>query len=226
MDVEVKLQVSGLDLASQAAAAALGEEFADTLVEKLEDTVGYITIFVDEEDVVGTAVRRVNALRAALPAAKIEKVDRDLVGITEIACRVGVSREAVRKWSKQEDFPTPTTVLGGDELRRQYLWAWAEILPWLRIARGLELDENPASVKDLVAIEDYLVGNTSLSGASWQKLTPPAALSRRTTIRAHAGTGSLTFNTASASRGGAQSRGSGWVHGTERRRDLAVIGSF
>ena len=63
------------------------------------------------------------------PGVKIEHVSEDLVNTSEIAFRLGVSREAVRTWTNgargPSDFPPHRAIIGG-----QKIWAWATVYAW------------------------------------------------------------------------------------------------
>jgi len=87
-----------------------------------------------------TTVEAPTALKAAdivtrkvterVSTARPVRLDEDLVGISDIASRVGVSREAVRNWAngtRQANFPLPRGVIG-DSHR---VWAWADVNKWL-----------------------------------------------------------------------------------------------
>lgn len=54
-------------------------------------------------------------------------VPEDLVSGAEIGRRLGVSREAVRKWGKapERDFPAPLARVG-----RSLVWDWSAVKTW------------------------------------------------------------------------------------------------
>ena len=52
----------------------------------------------------------------------------DLVGVREIAARLGVKRQSVHNWrERHDDFPAPLT-----EKLDQLVWEWPEVEEWLR----------------------------------------------------------------------------------------------
>lgn len=54
------------------------------------------------------------------------EVTQDLVSGAEIGRRLGVSREAVRKWAKSDrDFPEPLARVG-----RSVVWDWVLVKSW------------------------------------------------------------------------------------------------
>jgi predicted DNA-binding transcriptional regulator AlpA len=54
-------------------------------------------------------------------------VPDQLVGLTEIASRLGVSRQRVHQLSQQEGFPDPVARLAAG-----LIWEWADIELWAR----------------------------------------------------------------------------------------------
>jgi predicted DNA-binding transcriptional regulator AlpA len=78
------------------------------------------------------ASRLVSRLTAALPGLKIVRLDPELVGISDIAQRIGHSRQNVQQWVNGErngsrPFPAPEGCAG-----RSLVWRWADVNEWLR----------------------------------------------------------------------------------------------
>jgi len=78
------------------------------------------------------ASRLVPRLAAALPKLKIVRLDPELVGISDIAQRIGHSRQNVQQWVNGErngsrPFPAPEGCAG-----RSLVWRWADVNEWLR----------------------------------------------------------------------------------------------
>ena len=78
------------------------------------------------------ASRLVSRLTAALPGLKIVRLDPELVGISDIAHRIGHSRQNVQQWVNGErngsrPFPAPEGCAG-----RSLVWRWADVNEWLR----------------------------------------------------------------------------------------------
>lgn len=76
----------------------------------------------------------------------VERIDEDLVNTTEIAVRLGVSRETPRTWAAPESvvgipFPKHRTVVGSSG-KPQRLWCWADVYAWAATTK-------PGSIKDL-----------------------------------------------------------------------------
>lgn len=82
----------------------------------------------------------------------ITRVDVDLVNITEIATRLGLSREAVRLLSVgargDGDFPLHRHVVGS-----QKVWAWSDVYAWAAVHARLT-EEEPAPI-DAACVDWY-----------------------------------------------------------------------
>lgn len=91
---------------------------------------------IEHDNAVGAAVDFVDDVVRAVPQAKPICANRDLVGVTDIAERIGVTREAVRHWSsgKRRDgrFPLPAGSPGGSKV-----WEWSAVHAWLRQNLGV-----------------------------------------------------------------------------------------
>ncbi|NYH53638.1 putative DNA-binding transcriptional regulator AlpA [Nocardiopsis arvandica] len=73
-----------------------------------------------------------------VPSMRIVRLDRDMVGVSDIAELTGRTRQNVTQWvhGQRHDgvpFPRPETVVG-----RSLAWLWPEVNEWLR---GLDLDD-------------------------------------------------------------------------------------
>lgn len=78
------------------------------------------------------ASRLVSRLKAALPGLRVIRLDPELVGVSDIAQRIGHSRQNVQQWVNGErnasrPFPAPEGCAG-----RSLVWRWADVNEWLR----------------------------------------------------------------------------------------------
>lgn len=78
------------------------------------------------------AARLVSRLASALPGLRVIRLDPELVGIPDIAQRIGHSRQNVLQWVNGErngsrPFPAPEGCVG-----RSLVWHWADVNEWLR----------------------------------------------------------------------------------------------
>lgn len=147
MGVSVCLQVSGLNLSNPLVLQTL-ERFDDVLFG-VESGITTMTIHIEDgRDIVSTVLERARKLANLVKGAAVTRVHPDLVSASDISSRVGISREAVRKWvtSIDGDFPKPLGVVSQDSR----VWRWMDVAAWLRDAKGIETDEDLPS-PDVVA---------------------------------------------------------------------------
>lgn len=95
-----------------------------------------LSAVVDDGSAVDSAQLFVDEVVAHIPEAAPESAYRDLVSTSDIAERIGVTREAVRHWSagrrREGAFPPPVGVPGGSKI-----WEWSSIHAWLRHNLGI-----------------------------------------------------------------------------------------
>ena len=91
------------------------------------------------EKAIGAALADVSN---ALPTAMLIEVSPDLVGLTDIAERVGISRQAIRKLmvTHRETFPTPVHEGSAS------IWHLADVLAWLDEKGGHQIDRRVVEV--------------------------------------------------------------------------------
>jgi|GEM_PF-2857800 len=95
----------------------------------------FVTVDVDTDDVVKAALVAVDQLAGM--GLQALRIDRDLVDSSEIASRLGRSRQNVQQWAtgaRQEDFPAPAASIGGKRV-----WEWADVVQWSNDAGVSEL---------------------------------------------------------------------------------------
>jgi hypothetical protein len=99
----------------------------------------------------------ISVVVTAVPSALPLRVDRNLVSISDIAARVGVTREAVRHWANGTrsggGFPMPVGLVSNGTR----LYEWGPVAAWLEHSLALwEQDALPLSNED-AARADLLV---------------------------------------------------------------------
>ncbi|SEL93343.1 transcriptional regulator, AlpA family [Pseudoxanthomonas sp. GM95] len=82
------------------------------------------------------------AVRSAIPSAKLIEVAPDLVGLTDVADIVGVSRQNMRKLMLAHPGSFPAPVHEGSAS----IWHLADVLTWLRARSGYLLAEEVLDV--------------------------------------------------------------------------------
>ncbi|MGW9025489.1 helix-turn-helix transcriptional regulator [Streptomyces sp. NPDC055722] len=136
MDYDFTFVVSGVDVDDQAAVDALLET-CDALLARAGG-VDLLSITGSGDSAIEAALTAVSAARAAVPQLQVCRLDRDLVGVHEIAERTGRSRQNVSQWiagdrkAQGERFPAAEGTVG-----RSQAWLWSEVNQWLA-AHGLD----------------------------------------------------------------------------------------
>jgi hypothetical protein len=145
VETKIVLSVQNVDLGHDKTLATLAEHLDDLGWESVEGQVT-ATLYTDEPDVVGAALDVVHGIEKYLPDATVVRVDEQLVAVSDIADRVGMSSEGVRLWTTGQrrkmgpPFPSPRgQVSQGRTLMK--VWAWAEVIGWLR--SQYKLDPEP-----------------------------------------------------------------------------------
>jgi hypothetical protein len=114
----------------------------------------------------------VERVTKAVPAAVPLRVDQDLVSVSDIAQRIGRTRESVRLLVDGKrgpgSFPPPIGVVGGD-IR---VWPWAVVLEWSDKLLGVDLGENgvpplTAAVLDVGFATRRSPGLSAALGRGW-----------------------------------------------------------
>jgi hypothetical protein len=130
----IPLHVTGLDLGDD----VLLDEAA-RLLDVVWTGVGGRTIavvYTADPNPVSAAIATARQIEAACPDARVLEVDQDLVGVSDIGHRIGISREGVRNWVEGRrgpgGFPDHVGTIGGGERGAQRVWRWADVNAWLR----------------------------------------------------------------------------------------------
>jgi hypothetical protein len=136
VETKIVLSVQNVDLGDDKTLATLAEHLDDLGWESVDGQVT-ATVYTDEPDAVGAALDVVHGIEKHLPDATVMRVDEQLVAVSDIADRVGMSSEGVRLWAAGKrrkavpPFPPPRgQVSQGRNLMK--VWAWADVISWLR----------------------------------------------------------------------------------------------
>lgn len=150
----IEILFENLDLSDESVLAALAHAGVVTADVRDERTFR-VTATIEARNAVQAGAALVAELRDTVPHAKPIMVARDLVNITEIAERVGVTREAVRHWAggkrRAGHFPRPIDAPGG-----QKIWEWASVHAWLHLNLGLSDGLTYPNHAELGAIDSYI----------------------------------------------------------------------
>ncbi len=134
-DFLIELLFEAVDIDDEAVIDALADAGVLT-VEPIGHGLVSMSAVIEHDNAVRAAVDFVADVALAVPQAKPIFANRDLVGVTDIAERVGVTREAVRHWSSGKRragrFPLPAGSPGGSKV-----WEWSAVHAWLRQNLGV-----------------------------------------------------------------------------------------
>ncbi|MEU9760720.1 hypothetical protein [Streptomyces sp. NPDC047985] len=136
MDYDFTFVVSGVDVDDQAAVDTLLDD-CDALLARAGG-VDLLSVTGSGDSAIEAALTAASAARAAVPQLRVCRLDRDLVGVHEIAERTGRSRQNVSQWiagdRKAQGGPFP---LAEGTVGRSRVWLWSEVNQWLA-AHGLD----------------------------------------------------------------------------------------
>lgn len=129
----LKYQLADDDHDADALVERLGEAGCDDALVGIGQPGRLALEFTREADSADAAVRSALAdVRRAVPLAKLIEVAPDLVGLTDVADIVGVSRQNMRKLMLAHPGSFPAPVHEGSAAS---IWHLADVLAWLR-AKG------------------------------------------------------------------------------------------
>lgn len=126
--------VTGLDLEDYDQVDRL---FAESFVVLPADREGVTTLGVEinagsSQD----ALRVFMEHMGGVPDVQVERIDEDLINMSEIAARLDLSRETPRLWAARDraeglPFPDHYTIVGSPG-KPQRLWRWVNVFDWVQ----------------------------------------------------------------------------------------------
>ncbi|MGN9912578.1 hypothetical protein ACTMTJ_34075 [Phytohabitans sp. LJ34] len=165
----VPLHVAGVDLTDESTLSMIGERLSDLEWTSVDGRV-LATLHTDKQDptdVAGVTVQVARRIRHALPHATLVEVDQDLVSVSDIAHRVGVTREAVRLWVDGRrgpgGFPPPAGSPGSSKV-----WRWARVAEWLSHNYKIDFGESFLSDREIAQIHCAISGVREPVDAEWE----------------------------------------------------------
>lgn len=139
------------------------DELVTALSERLDASVArgagvdLLMITADGTHAVDAARNAIRSVHYIAPQINFLYLDRDLVGISEIAKRTGRSRQNVSQWVQGErhvqqspPFPKVEGVVG-----RARIWLWSEVNSWLETI-GLS-DPNPSPMRHEITDINFMI---------------------------------------------------------------------
>lgn len=156
MTVKIPLRLQGIDLRDPGAYDRIDEELAE-LFWTSNGAVSLAVLFSDDPVpvAIADAVDWARRIAKLMPGVSVAEVHGELVSISDIAARAGVAHEAVRLWTvgkrraSLRPFPLPHQVVGtGSGGKTMNLYAWREVLSWIREVLGTDPDEGASYLTD------------------------------------------------------------------------------
>jgi len=167
MTVKIPLRLEGIDLRDAEAydRIPLGLE---ELFWMSNGAVSLAVLFSDAQSsvAIADAVDWARRIAKLMPDVSVADVHDELVSTSDIAARVGVAHEAVRLWATSKrrtsirTFPSPRQAVGsGSRGRTMSLYAWRDVLSWIRA----NLITDPDEGTDYLTDAEYAALNAELA---------------------------------------------------------------
>lgn len=175
MTVKIGLRLSGLDLRDIEAFTRIPEELT-TLSFQTRGPLSLAFLYSDAVSPAADAVDWAGRIRDLIPGVTVERSYDELVGVSDIALRCAVAPEAARLWAAGKrrasvPFPAPREVVGpGLSGRTMNLYAWSEVVGWVRQVVGIDPDEgiDYLDERQHVLLDARLAGIAD--GGGWRRL--------------------------------------------------------
>jgi len=163
----LKYQLADDDCDPDALVERLGEAGCDDALVGIGQPGRLALEFTREADSADAAVRSALAdVRSAVPSARLIEVAPDLVGLTDIADVVGVSRQNMRKLMLAYPGSFPTPVHEGSAS----IWHLADVLAWLQARGSYSLAKGVLEVARAALRVNVLKEGQRLSGSVPEEL--------------------------------------------------------
>lgn len=148
MAIKVPLRLQGIDLRHTENYDRIDQDLSD-LFWMSNGAVSLAVVLSDDAlSAVTEAVDWSRRIIKLMPGVSVVEVHDELVSVSDIAARASVAHEAVRLWAmgkrraSSRPFPTPRQVVGtGSGGKTMNLYAWREVLSWIREVLGADPDE-------------------------------------------------------------------------------------
>lgn len=167
MTVKVALRLDGLDLRDIESYARIPAELAEVFFQA-NGGVSLAVVYSDSATPVEDAADCARLIGTLIPGAAVVRAHEELVSIPDIAARCDVATEAVRLWATGKrrttlrPFPQPREVIGFGAGRTMSIYAWAEVVEWVRVVLGFDPDAGIDYLDD----QQYAQLNAELSDIS------------------------------------------------------------
>ena len=167
MTIKIPLRLQGIDLRHTEDYNRIDQDLSDLFW--MSNGAVSLAVVLSEDDVLSAVAEAVDWARRIIklmPGVSVAEVHDELVSVSDIAARASVAHEAVRLWATGKRrassrlFPTPRQVVGtGSGGKTMNLYAWREVLSWIREVLGTDPDEG----FDYLADTEYANLNAELA---------------------------------------------------------------
>ncbi len=155
--IRIPLRVSGVDLDDDVTLELLGNHLSDLTWSERDGGV-VAALHTSAKNPVAAALEAARRITHVLPDAKVLDVDQELVSASDIASRLGVSREAVRLWVEglrgPGGFPRPVGTVGNGKSK---VWQWLAVNSWLQANYHIGDDEHHISAQQIAELNAHLL---------------------------------------------------------------------
>lgn len=166
--IRIPLRVSGVDLDDDATLDLLGQHLSD-LAWSESDGIVLATLHTPGKNPVAKAIEAARRICHSLPAAEVVEVDQELVSTSDIAFRLGVSREAVRLWVEglrgPGGFPSPAGTVSNGKSR---VWPWSVVHSWVKQNYQLGGDEHHLTRQQVAELNAALLRVKHQYDTEWE----------------------------------------------------------
>ncbi len=163
----LKYQLADEDRDPDALVERLGEAGCDDALVGIGQPGRLALEFTREADSADAAVRSALAdVRRAVPSAKLIEVAPDLVGLTDVAELVGVSRQNMRKLMLAHPGSFPVPVHEGSAS----IWHLADVLTWLQAKGSYSLARDVLEVSQVTLQVNLAKEGRRLSHSAFDEL--------------------------------------------------------
>lgn len=176
MTVKIALRLRGLDLRDADAYSRIDPDLAD-LSWEANGGVSLAVVYSDDQFPVAVATECARRIAKLMPGVDVAEVHDELVSVSDIAARAGVAAEAVRLWATGrrratlQPFPGPRQVVGsGSGGKSMSLYAWREIVSWIRAVIGIDPDDGINYLNDIQYADLNADLAATASAAAWHPI--------------------------------------------------------
>lgn len=185
MQGKVTLRVIGVSLDDEETIERIATYLDDLVWTVVDNRVRATVIVANHAELVSKAVEAARRIEHCLTGSRVDRIDEELVGVPDIAARVGLNRETVRSWTIGSrgpgGFPNPIGSVGGGERGAAKIWRWADVNVWLDLNYSLgdgcsyASDSEFAEISAYLARADYMVvahvqnGPPAITGPSYAR---------------------------------------------------------